>query len=69
MSGQLRQHLAQRPAVLAPGVYDPLSALLAEQAGFDALYLSGAAIAYTQLGRPANWSMWCGGSAIASACL
>jgi 2-methylisocitrate lyase-like PEP mutase family enzyme len=52
MSGQLRQHLAQRPAVLAPGVYDPLSALLAEQAGFDALYLSGAAIAYTQLGRP-----------------
>lgn len=38
-------------AVLAPGVYDPLSALLAEQAGFDALYLSGASIAYTRLGR------------------
>ncbi|GAA0216086.1 isocitrate lyase/phosphoenolpyruvate mutase family protein [Castellaniella daejeonensis] len=37
--------------VLAPGVYDVLSALLAEQAGFDALYLSGASIAYTQLGR------------------
>lgn len=38
-------------AVLAPGVYDALSALIAEQAGFDALYLSGASIAYTRLGR------------------
>ncbi|WP_338878518.1 isocitrate lyase/PEP mutase family protein [Achromobacter veterisilvae] len=38
-------------AVLAPGVYDALSALLAEQAGFGALYLSGASIAYTRLGR------------------
>ena len=42
----------QRPApVLAPGVYDAFSALLAEQAGFEALYLSGASIAYTRLGR------------------
>ena len=38
-------------AVLAPGVFDAFSALLAEQAGFDALYLSGASIAYTRLGR------------------
>jgi 2-methylisocitrate lyase-like PEP mutase family enzyme len=37
--------------VLAPGVYDAFSALIAEQAGFDALYLSGASIAYTRLGR------------------
>jgi 2-methylisocitrate lyase-like PEP mutase family enzyme len=37
--------------VLAPGVYDAFSALLAEQAGFSALYLSGASIAYTRLGR------------------
>jgi len=37
--------------VLAPGVYDALSALVAEQAGFTALYLSGASIAYTRLGR------------------
>ncbi|MBO9357834.1 carboxyvinyl-carboxyphosphonate phosphorylmutase [Bordetella petrii] len=47
----LRQRLANAPAVLAPGVYDALSALLAEQAGFEALYLSGGAVAYTQLGR------------------
>ncbi len=37
--------------MLAPGVYDALSALIAEQAGFEALYLSGASIAYTLLGR------------------
>ena len=37
--------------LLAPGIYDALSALLAEQAGFEALYLSGASIAYTRLGR------------------
>lgn len=46
-----KQRLAQARAVLAPGVYDALSALIAEQAGFEALYLSGASIAYTRLGR------------------
>lgn len=46
-----KQRLAQDRAVLAPGVYDALSALVAEQAGFEALYLSGASIAYTRLGR------------------
>ena len=49
---RLRQRLAEARALLAPGVYDALSALLAEQAGFEALYLSGASIAYTRLGRP-----------------
>jgi len=47
----LKQRLSQTRAVLAPGVYDALSALIAEQAGFEALYLSGASIAYTRLGR------------------
>lgn len=37
--------------LLAPGVYDALSALIAAQTGFEALYLSGASIAYTRLGR------------------
>ena len=37
---------------MAPGVYDGLSAALATDAGFEALYLSGAAVAYTRLGRP-----------------
>jgi 2-methylisocitrate lyase-like PEP mutase family enzyme len=33
-------------------VYDGLTASLAATAGFEALYLSGASIAYTRLGRP-----------------
>jgi 2-methylisocitrate lyase-like PEP mutase family enzyme len=54
MSNQqtLRSRLSQKPIVVAPGVYDPFTALVAEQAGFGTLYVSGAAIAYTRLGRP-----------------
>ena len=48
----LPARLARKPIVVAPGVYDPLTALLASQAGFATLYVSGAAIAYTRLGRP-----------------
>src|SRR6185312_10950386 len=48
----LRSRLSRRPILIAPGVYDPLTALIAEQAGFEAMYVSGAAIAYTRLGRP-----------------
>ncbi len=48
---KLQQRLQSDEPLLAPGVYDALSALLAEQAGFEALYLSGASIAYTRLGR------------------
>ncbi len=47
----LRQRLQSPAPLLAPGIYDALSALVAEQAGFEALYLSGASIAYTRLGR------------------
>lgn len=48
----LGARLAEPRLLLAPGVYDALSALLAAQAGFEALYLSGASIAYTRLARP-----------------
>jgi len=48
----LKARLAEAPIVVAPGVYDAFTAMLAETAGFDALYLSGASIAYTRLGRP-----------------
>ncbi|KDP83331.1 isocitrate lyase/PEP mutase family protein [Cupriavidus basilensis] len=52
MTTPLLEHRLREPRVLlAPGVYDAFSALLAAQAGFEALYLSGAAVAYTQLGR------------------
>ena len=50
-SQTLKQRLAEARVLLAPGVYDALSALIAEQSGFEALYLSGASIAYTRLGR------------------
>jgi len=51
-SNTLRAQLSKPPIVIAPGVYDPLTALIATRAGFDTLYVSGAAIAYTRLGRP-----------------
>ena len=50
-TSEFAQRLAAPNIILAPGVYDALSALVAEQAGFEALYLSGASIAYTRLGR------------------
>jgi 2-methylisocitrate lyase-like PEP mutase family enzyme len=48
----LSDRLARPPILMAAGVYDPLTALIAERAGFEALYVSGAGIAYTRLGRP-----------------
>ena len=48
----LRTRLKQKSIVLAPGIFDALSGLLAERAGFEALYLSGASIAYTRHGGP-----------------
>jgi 2-methylisocitrate lyase-like PEP mutase family enzyme len=51
MTNPLTARLKQKRLLLAPGIYDGLTALLAEQAGFEALYLSGASIAYSRLGR------------------
>jgi 2-methylisocitrate lyase-like PEP mutase family enzyme len=48
----LQSRLGRKPIVVAPGVYDAFTALVAQQAGFATLYVSGAAIAYTRLGRP-----------------
>ena len=48
----LRARISAEPIVVAPGVYDAFTALVATQAGFETLYVSGAAIAYTKLGRP-----------------
>lgn len=47
----LRARIAAAP-VLMPGVWDPLSALLARNAGFDTVFLSGFALAGTHLGEP-----------------
>jgi 2-methylisocitrate lyase-like PEP mutase family enzyme len=48
----LRTRLRSAEPLLCPGVFDALSAALAAGAGFEALYLSGASIAYTRLGAP-----------------
>lgn len=48
----LRDRLKQTDILVAPGVYDALTSVIAKDAGFEALYLSGAAVAYTRLGRP-----------------
>lgn len=47
-----KDRLSQDGIVVAPGVYDALSAAIAEQCGFDTIYLSGASLSYTKLGRP-----------------
>ncbi len=46
------EQLAADAIVVAPGVYDALGALLVENAGFSAAYLSGASLAYSRFGRP-----------------
>ncbi len=48
----LSSRLARPPILISPGVCDALTAHIAEGAGFEALYVSGAGIAYTRLGRP-----------------
>lgn len=48
----LKSLLSRPGPIVAPGIFDALTGSIATDAGFDALYLSGAAIAYTKLGRP-----------------
>lgn len=48
----LKSRIGRQEILIAPGIYDALTASIAAEAGFEALYLSGAAVAYTRLGRP-----------------
>ena len=48
---RLRNLLSNETAILAPGVYDGISARLAEQAGAEVLYMTGAGVA-ASLGYP-----------------
>lgn len=48
----LKTLLSRQRPVVAPGIFDALTGSIATEAGFGALYLSGAAIAYTKLGSP-----------------
>ncbi|WP_136715968.1 isocitrate lyase/PEP mutase family protein [Halorientalis salina] len=49
---RLRSLLSGSETLALPGVFDALSARLAEQAGFDAVFTSGFGIAATTLGMP-----------------
>lgn len=49
---ELKQLIEHKSILLAPGVFDALTALIAVQAGARSVYLSGASIAYTRFGRP-----------------
>src|SRR6056297_873374 len=51
-AARLRALLDKPGTVALPGVFDALSARLAEQAGFDAVFTSGFGIAATTLGVP-----------------
>lgn len=48
----LRQILEKEDFLILPGVYDCLSAKLAEEAGAKAVFLSGGALSIAGLGRP-----------------
>src|SRR5215210_6993232 len=49
---RLRELLEAGEPVLAPGVYDALGARLVEEAGFEAVYMTGFGTAASLLGRP-----------------
>jgi methylisocitrate lyase len=48
---QLRRRLEDKAILMAPGAYDSLTAVLCERAGFEALYLTGAGVSYSTLGK------------------
>jgi 2,3-dimethylmalate lyase len=49
---RLRELLAGPGPLVAPGAYDALSARLVEQAGFDAVYMTGFGTTASLIGRP-----------------
>lgn len=49
---RLRELLAGPDFIVAPGMFNGLTALLVQQQGFDCAYLGGASISYASIGRP-----------------
>lgn len=54
---EFRRLIAGHEPVYAPLVFNPISALLAQQAGFRALYLGGGSMGYIKAGTEANLSL------------
>lgn len=49
---ELKRKLQARQAIIAPGVFDMISAKIADAEGFDALYMTGYGISASYLGLP-----------------
>lgn len=49
---RLRERLASGPMIVAPGIYDAYGARFVEQAGFEAVYMTGNGVSASLLGRP-----------------
>ena len=51
-AGRFRELLANPGIIVAPGAYDCLTATIIQQAGFPAVYMTGAGTSVARLGRP-----------------
>ena len=51
-NARLRALLAEPALLMAPGVFDCLTARLAELAGFEMMYMTGSGVSITRLGAP-----------------
>jgi len=49
---KFRERLKKNAVVIAPGIYDAYGARLVEQAGFEAVYMTGNGVSASVLGRP-----------------
>src|SRR5215510_2663351 len=49
---RFRERLAQNKLIAAPGIYDAYGARMVEQAGFEAVYMTGNGVSASVLGRP-----------------
>jgi 2-methylisocitrate lyase-like PEP mutase family enzyme len=49
---RLRKRLTEGPMIVAPGIYDAYGARFVEQAGFEAVYMTGNGVSASLLGRP-----------------
>ena len=50
--GRVQTLIKEQGTIIFPGVYDAVSAKLAEQAGFDLLFISGYSVSASRLGEP-----------------
>lgn len=48
----LREHIASDDPLVCPGVHDPLTAAVADQIGFDTIYMTGYGTSLSKIGYP-----------------